>query len=173
MKRTDLYIAFFIIVFYSFYLYHSPKKYDIQEGNREEIFWNKAPVEEIKKSRVNSRSKWYGKTPLMCSVEYNRSIEVIEFFLEKGANPNLEDDRGRTVFDYLPKTLDRKNRKIYLKLKVVKYKMKSENILFGIEVMKFRIILSFIIMPLFLFLLITSFNMFFYRKGKKVLEDHK
>jgi ankyrin repeat protein len=44
---------------------------------------------------VNSTEFWCGKTPLMAACG-NQRLEVVQFLLKAGANPNMADDLGRT-----------------------------------------------------------------------------
>lgn len=43
---------------------------------------------------------WKGQTPLMYACQYGSSTEVIKQLLDAGANPEYQDEEGKTAFDY-------------------------------------------------------------------------
>jgi ankyrin repeat protein len=47
-------------------------------------------------ANINYRNR-YGKSPLLYAVEIEAEVRIIDLFVQKGANPHLEDDTGKDV----------------------------------------------------------------------------
>lgn len=63
-------------------------------------------IQNLEKFGVNCKT-WNGITPLMTAAKYN-NVYALNLLLEKGANPNIIDDKGRTALDWTLQTRYRK-----------------------------------------------------------------
>lgn len=88
------------------YFWDSKLRYNQNEIN--ELFFEAVTNENLavvnfvfeKKPDINTRN-YFGQTPLMKAALLNSNPEVIEFLLEKGANPKLKDNESKTAHDHM------------------------------------------------------------------------
>lgn len=56
---------------------------------------------------------WKGETPLMYAAQYAKSNSVIEQLLSAGADPLIQDENGKTAFDYAKKNTNLKHDNVF------------------------------------------------------------